>query len=95
METNFSNEPIKTHDTMGDTIKLEAAQTPPPVTRRVNIVYKLLSGLSNLKTLGIELVDDEDHVIFTRGNVSIRVPSIEVLIFGAKSIFAMFRELDK
>jgi hypothetical protein len=60
-----------------------------------NHVYGMLQAMPAWKDHGITIKDQEPYVEFTKGEITIKIPYIEVLIFGAKTILYMFKCLDK
>lgn len=65
------------------------------ITGKINVIHKLLTNLPTWKQMGVEVIDSGEEITFKRGNVKVIMPSIEVLIFGAKSVYQMFATFDR
>jgi hypothetical protein len=82
----------------GESVPTPTIEIPPPKepkTITINAVYSMLNQMPLWPSLGVEIKDSEPYVDFTRGNVTIRIPYIEVVILGAKTIYNMFKCMDQ
>jgi hypothetical protein len=60
-----------------------------------NPIVDMLNAMPVWQEMGITLQHSAEHVHFTRGNITLTIPYIEVLIFGTKTVYTMFRVLDQ
>jgi hypothetical protein len=60
-----------------------------------NPIIEMLKTMPVWETAGISLSHSAEHIHFTRRQITLSIPSMEVLIFGAKKVLEMFRVLDQ
>jgi hypothetical protein len=62
---------------------------------KINPIFQMLMAMPAWKNLNIEIIDRDSYIIFRRKSITIHVPSMEILTFGAKTFYDMFALLDK
>ena len=72
-------------------------ELPEPTVGQISIntIYEMLRVMPNWKQLNVQVVDSGTHVEFSRGNVVLGIPYMELLVVGAKTIYKMMRCLDE